>query len=121
LQGKEFILGDAIAGELLVRPKKPFDMTEARIELVRREYVPRDLGHEYLDVFKVRIAEGSKLQAGQPMTMPFRIEIPKTGFGTMCTRNSSVTWSLRGILARRMRGDTQVAEEVYVYNQMPRR
>jgi hypothetical protein len=116
LRGKEYTLADAIRGELVVRPTKSFDISEARIELVRREYVPRDMGHEHLDVFRIKIAEGSKLQAGQQITWPFRIEIPGTGFGTMQTRNSSVTWSLRGVLARRLRGDTQVEDQVYVYN-----
>ena len=116
LSGKEFLLGGKIEGQLLVRPKKSFDVSDVRVELVRREFVPRDLGNEHLDQCVVKLAGGTKLEAGQDLTYPFAIQIPSGGAGTIRTRNSTVTWTLKGILSRRLRSDTQVAEEVFIYN-----
>ncbi|MBI4788989.1 MAG: sporulation protein [Chloroflexi bacterium] len=119
LSGKEFVLGGRVEGQLLVRPKKAFDASEVRVELVRREYVPRNLGNEHLDQVVIKVAGGTKLEPGQDLKYPFVLQVPGGGAGTIRTRNSSVTWTLKGILSRRMRGDTQVAEEVFVYNVYP--
>jgi sporulation-control protein spo0M len=119
LPGKEYVLGETISGEFLVRPKKEFDATEVRIELTRREFVPRDLGNEHLEVKAIKVAGPTKLQPGQNLTFPFSLTLPSPSPVTCRTNNSSVNWLVKGILARRLRSDTRVEEEMFVYSGRP--
>jgi sporulation-control protein spo0M len=116
---QEWALGETIQGQLLVRPQKAFDATEVRVELVRVEYVPRDRGNENKEEVKVKVAGKTKLQPGQDLTFPFSLAIPSPRPVSGGTRNSTITWKLRGVLARFMRGDTVVEEEIYVYSGRP--
>lgn len=116
LSKREFALGETISGELILRPKKQFDVTEIRVELVRLEDVPRDEGNQFKQDEKVKLAAGTKLTPGQEMTFPFQIKIPTLRPITANTRHGTINWSLRGVLSRRMRGDTLVEQEVLIYN-----
>lgn len=111
-----FALGETVSGELVIRPKKAFDATEIRVELVRREFVPRDEGNEYRQDEKFKLAGGTKLVSGQEMTVPFQFKIPTARPITANTRHGTINWYLRGILSRRMRGDTMVEQQVLIYN-----
>ena len=119
LPHKEWVLGETIQGQLLVRPQKAFDATEVRVELVRVEHVPRDRGNESKEEIKVKLAAKTKLQPGQDLTFPFSVAIPSPRPVSGNTRNSTITWKLRGVLARFMRGDTLVEEEIFVYSGRP--
>jgi len=116
LPNSEWALGDTIEGELVIAPKKNFDASEIRVDLVRTEDVPRDEGNTYNEEQKIKLAGGTKLQAGQSLKFPFRITIPIGRPPTAQPSQFKVTWQLRGILARRFRGDTQGEADVYVYN-----
>jgi len=118
LPNQEFALGGTITGEIVIRPKKSFDATEIRIELSRREFVPRDRGNEYLKQEKLKLAGGTKLTAGQESTVPFQLKIPASLPITANLPHGSIAWTLRGILSRRMRGDTMVEQEVVLYNKV---
>ncbi len=117
LPGKEWVLGETIQGQLLVRPQKESDATEVRVELVRVENVPRDRGNESKE--EVKVASKTKFQPGQDLTFPFSVAIPSPRPVSGRTRNSTITWRLRGVLARFMRGDTRVEEEIFVYSGRP--
>ncbi len=121
LADKEWTLGQTIHGQLVVQPQKAFDVSEIRVELVREEHVPRDRGNKYRQPGVVKLAGGTHLEPGQAQTYPFDIAIPASVPTTMRTRNSTVTWSLAGILARRLRSDTRVEEEVFVSSGRPQR
>lgn len=117
LPGTEWVVGETIAGELQVCANKEFDVNEIRVELSRREFVPRDLGHEHVETIPVRVSGSTHLSVGQKLTFPFSIVIPTSAPITFNTSNSSVVWQLKGVLARRLRSDTRVEEQMYIYNQ----
>ncbi len=112
----EWVLGETVAGELRINPSKEFDATEIRVELVRREYVPRDLGNESLERVTVKVAGGTHLAPGQNLVFPFNVILPPSVPASFRTQNSCVEWKVSGILARRLRGDTRVDQELFVYN-----
>lgn len=112
IPGKEFAVGDTIKGELVVRPKKQFDVTEIRVELARRESVPRDEGNEFNESQPVKLASGTKLTPGQDLVLPFQLNISSSVPISCRTPHGSIVWTLRGVLARRMRGDTLAEQEL---------
>lgn len=116
LPGKEWVMGETIAGQLRVSPKKEFDVTEIRVELVRRERVPRDLGNEREILMPVKLSEGTRLKPGQNLTLPFNVAIPSPVPVTFTTPNSTLDWILRGVLARRLRKDTIAEQEIIIYS-----
>jgi hypothetical protein len=116
LPGKEWVMGETIAGRLQITPKKEFDVTEIRVELVRRERVPRDLGNERETMVPVKLSDGTRLKPGQNLALPFNIAIPSPVPATFRTPNSTLDWMLRGVLARRLRKDTIVEEQVFIFN-----
>ena len=116
LPGKEWVMGETIAGRLQVRPKKEFDVTEIRVELARRQSVPRDAGNEHVESMPVKLSEGTRLTPGQNLTLTFNVAIPTPVPATFSTPNSTHQWLLRGVLARQLRKDTFVEEEIFIYN-----
>jgi hypothetical protein len=119
LPGKEWVAGDTVEGQLLVRPQKEFDVSEVRVELVCREYVPRAEGHERLSEIKLQVAGKTHLQNGQALSYPFSLRIPDSAPPTSPMRQSSVSWMVKGVLARSLRADTRVEEEIFVYSIRP--
>jgi sporulation-control protein spo0M len=119
LGGKEWALGDTIQGQLVVRPQMSFDVSEIRAELTREEHVPRDRGNRHREALAIKLAGRTHLEPGQPVAYPFNVMIPTSAPPTLRTRNSSVTWSLSGILARTLRSDTRVNEEITVCSGRP--
>jgi hypothetical protein len=116
LPSKEWVMGETIGGRLRVCPTTEFDVTEIRVELVRRERVPRDLGNEHETVIPVKVSDGTRLAPGQNLMLPFNIAIPAQGPATSSTPNSTLDWRLRAVLARRLRKDTVGEQEIIVYN-----
>lgn len=119
LPSGQFALGETITGQLIVRPKKSFDATEIRLELVAHEFVFPDEGNVHEKATKVKLAGKTKLQPGQDQLYPFSVTIPANSPVTLKTGNSSVTWALKGVLARFLRGDTRVDGEIQVYSARP--
>ena len=116
LPGKEWVMGETIAGLLQISLKKEFDVTEIRVELVRHERVPRDLGNEHETSMPVKLSDGTRLMPGQNLSLPFNIAIPAPVPATFSTPNSTLEWMLKGILARRLRKDTIVEAGIIIYN-----
>ncbi len=113
----EFVLGETIAGQFQVCPQKEFDVSEIRAELVRREMVPRELGHQVEEVVPLKIAAGSRLKPNSNVAVPFRLAIPASAPPTLQTPHSQVHWFVRGVLARRLRKDTAAEQEIAVFSQ----
>jgi hypothetical protein len=116
LPGKEFVLGETIQGKLAVMPKKDFKVSEIRMELVRREVVPRDDGNEAVAEIKTQVSGGREIKAGEDFVLPFSLTIPDPSPISYHSNNASVTYSLRGVLARTLRADTTLEQEIFVYN-----
>jgi len=109
--------GERIEGKLLVSPQGKLKFREMRIELVRREHVPRDEGKSHtVTEDKVQLAGKTELRPGQLVEVPFALTIPQQGCPTRRTAHSTVTWTIKGVLPRRLAKDFTVTQEVYVYN-----
>lgn len=115
LPGREFVAGDTVSGQLIVRPAKHFDASEVRVELVRVEHVPRDKGNTHEEAQRVKVAGGTKFLAGQPQTFPFTLAVPSNAPPSATTPNGTITWTVKGVLARTLRSDTRVEEAVVVF------
>ena len=116
LPGAEWCAGEVIEGRLLITPQKNFDATEVRVELEQTEWVPVDRGNQKVNAVKVKLADKTKLVVGQPLAFPFKITVPQPCSPSGSTGSWSVTWKLKGILARFMRKDTAVEQELKVYS-----
>ncbi len=112
LPGTEWCAGETIEGRLVVNPQKNFDVTEVRVELEQTEWVPYDRGNQKVNALKVKLEGKTKFMAGQPMTYPFQIPIPQPCCPSAFSSYWTVTWKLKGILARFMRKDTAVDTEL---------
>jgi len=84
--------------------------------LEQTEWVPVDRGNQKVNAVKVKLADKTKLVVGQPMAFPFKITVPQPCSPSGSTGSWSVTWKLKGILARFMRKDTAVEQELKVYS-----
>ena len=100
----------------MVSPQKGFDVSEVRLALVQRENVPLAEGNTHAAEQSIKLSPQVKLQAGQPLSFPFKITIPSGGSPSCQTLNGSIAWFLVGTLARRLRKDTNVEEGVTVYS-----
>jgi hypothetical protein len=119
LPGIEWVAGETVEGKLLVSPQKTFDTTEVRVEVEQTELVPYGLGNQKVNVVKVKLAGKTKFTAGETLTFPFQIQIPQPCTPSCSSNNWSVTWKIKGILARFMRKDTAVDQVINVYTGRP--
>jgi hypothetical protein len=119
LPGIEWVAGETIEGKLLVSPQKNFDATEVRVEVEQTEWVPYDRGNQKVSQVKVKLAGKTKFAAGENLTFPFQIQIPQPSSPSGSSNNWSVTWKLKGILARFLRKDTAIEEVIKVYSGRP--
>jgi hypothetical protein len=119
LPGIEWVAGETIEGKLLVSPQKNFDATEVRVEVEQTEWVTYDQGNQKVNEVKVKLAGKTKFTAGETLTFPFQIQIPQPCSPSGSSNNWSVTWKLKGILARFLRKDTAIEEVIKVYSGRP--
>ena len=117
LPGKEFKMGDIIQGKLTVMPKKNFTASAIRLDLVRKEMVSRADGNEYTAEIKTQVSGKKELKAGEDFQLPFSLAIPDPSPVTYQSPKVTVTYTLRGVLARTLRKDTAVEEEISIYHQ----
>lgn len=137
LPSRHLLAGEAIDGGFLVTPWVAIDADAIRVELVRREEVPREEwgtafapvevggchasprgkgnAHEEVVADEV-IATESKLSAGTEHPFPFRLVVPSAAYPTTRTDNTQVGWLLRGVISRRLRPDDHLLLDVNVYN-----
>lgn len=113
----EWVEGERIEGRLLVSAQGKLKAREMRVELVRREHVPREEGStKDITVDKAQLGGKTELSPGQLAEVPFRLTIPQQGCPTRQTAHSTVTWTLRGVLSRRLAKDLTVSQAILVYN-----
>jgi hypothetical protein len=108
--------GDSVRGTLVVTPRSELHAEEVRVELVRHESVPRDKGNEeYTVLASSVVSEKPELTTAVPREYSFELPLP----GEMCpsleTDQTTVRWYVRGVVARRMRSDYNIAQELNVY------
>jgi hypothetical protein len=108
-------LGETIRGKLVMTAHKDLKLSDIRIELVQCEDVPESSGNTNESKVVETLAKGTVLTAGQSLSLPFQLTIPEQGLASFSGSNSSVTWTLTGILARRLATDYHVFKELQVY------
>jgi hypothetical protein len=113
----EWVEGETIEGKLLVRPQNDFKVSEVRIELQRKEHVPRDDGKTHtVTEGKAQLAPKTEFRANEVVEYPFSFSIPAQACPTRETPHSSVMWALTGTLNRSLRTDWTVGQQIIVYN-----
>lgn len=121
LMRKEYPSGSSLSGSLKVLPVKSFDASEVRLELVRYEFVP-DVTNSGTNNFsetnlvKIKLAGKTSFESGQSQVFPFNIQVPDQIPPSVQLGVGSLGYKLKGILARTLRSDTRVEEEVILYN-----
>jgi arrestin (S-antigen)-like protein len=113
--GRAVRSGETVRGTLVVTPGEEAEPQELRVELVRREEVTRGEGKTSETVAAAaRLAEKPSLGARIPTGLDFALPVPATACPTLRTGTSSVRWYVRGVVARRLRSDYNVVEEIAV-------
>ncbi len=113
----DWVEGEQVEGLVRIAPRKDFGASGARVELIRTEYVPRDLGNTHSVTEAKAVLAGSKdFRPGAPMDLPFSVAIPKQGRPTRRTGRSMVTWTLRASINRRLAKDFTCQQEIWVHN-----
>ena len=103
---------EEVEGTLRAEILQDLDVSEVRAELVRIESFGYD-GDEFL-AGRVRLEGDTELRQGRTREWRFRLETGEVYAPTVSTDYSSVTWLVRCVLARRMRLDTRIEQEIKV-------
>ena len=103
---------EEVEGSLRAEMLQDMDVSEVRAELVRIESFGYD-GDEFL-AGRVRLEGDTKLRQGRVREWHLRLETGEVYAPTVSTDYSSVTWLVRGVLARRMRLDTRIEQAIRV-------
>jgi hypothetical protein len=117
LEKRAFGASEPIEGTLVATPSAECKVNEVRVELERKEEVPRGEGNEEVVREAQAILDGAvELSPGMPREYPFRIEVPPDPVPSLRTEQSTVRWRLKGIGSRRMRSDYNVTQELLVHS-----
>lgn len=117
LPGLEWGPGQTLTGELRLYPRKEFTANEVRLELVQHEWVPREQGNVADTIAaKVKLAGKTALRAGQAQRFPFQVTLPANAVPSLEGQEGTLSWCLRGILARTLRSDIRAEATLTVYN-----
>jgi SpoOM protein len=116
LDREHFGPGDVVRGVLVATPLQACEASEFRVELVRHEDVPRNLGNtEDVEEGQATLESGVRLSLGAPREWPFQLQLPAVVVPCLQTEHSSVTWLLKGIGSRRLRRDYWVTHPIDVH------
>jgi hypothetical protein len=110
--------GEQLEGTLVVTPADDIKTTGVRVGLRRTVtyVVDRSKVVRRDDVGEVEVAGGQELAAGQSQRFPFTVAVPADAGPTAQAPHAVVEWTVRGIVARRMRGDLEAAAPIVVHD-----
>jgi hypothetical protein len=105
---------EVVRGRLLVRAKRHFEVRGVRVELARLE----DAGarRAYYAVAHQDLSGPISLNPTDSPTFDFSLPLPQDVAPTMVLPHSSLLWHVRAVLDRRLRGDFNIQQDVFVYN-----
>jgi hypothetical protein len=116
LDRDDFGPGEVADGTLVATALRACAAREVRVELVRVEEVPRDEGNAVeVTVSEAILDEAVELTPDTPREWPFRLALPEVVVPSLRTDQSRVTWLLKGIGSRRLRGDYSVSLPIDVH------
>jgi Arrestin (or S-antigen), C-terminal domain len=117
LEREHFGPGDSVQGALVATPLQACRMNELRVELVRREDVPRnERNTKEVEEGEAILQSDVSLSLGAPHEWPFQFQLPPVVVPCLKTEHSTVTWLLKGIGSRRLRRDYRVAQPIDVHS-----
>ena len=104
--------GDRLDGSLRAEILQDVSVSEVRVELIRVEA----FGSAVQDCFEdtATLDTDLELRRGEAREWRFQVNIGAVCAPSLQTRNSSVTWLVKCVLARRMRFDAQIEQEIRV-------
>ena len=116
LDREHFGPGDTVQGTLVATPLQACRMSEVRVELVRREHVPRNEGNtKDVQEGEAILESDVRLSLGAPHEWPFQLQLPAAVVPCLQTEHSRVTWLLKGIGSRRLRRDYRITQPIDVH------
>jgi hypothetical protein len=117
LPGRSFRLGERIEGTLVLTPRQDFKGRELRVELARTELVSRASGNvsETIEASEV-LEESPRYETGSSREYAFAMDVPEGAGPCLETDLTSVSWTLRAVVNRRMAYDPETQLWINVYN-----
>ena len=110
-------IGERIEGTLVLTPRQDFEARSLRVELVRREIVPRASGNtsETVQASEV-LDESPQFQTGLSREYAFAMEVPGAAGPSLKTEQTYVGWWLRAVVDRGLAFDYELKQLLNVYN-----
>lgn len=105
-------------GILSVTPGDDVKATGVKVKLTRTASYTAD-NHTIVrrdDVAEVELAPDMHFNAGQTQTFPFSVPVPPDPGPTASAPHTVVEWVVKGIVARRLRDDLEIAAPVVVFD-----
>jgi SpoOM protein len=116
LDREHFGPGDTIQGTLVATPLQACEAGEVRVELVRHEHVPRNLGNtEDVKEGEAILESDVRVSLGAQREWPFQLQLPAEVVPCLQTKQSRVTWLLNGIGSRRLHRDYRISQPLDVH------
>ena len=104
--------GDTLDGRLLVEMAQDVSAEEIRVELVREEKFGNDAKEHTVD--QVTLESDASLELGDAKEWRFQLNIGQVEVPTLKTEKSYVRWFVKAVLARAMRTDLRVEQDISV-------
>jgi hypothetical protein len=117
LPRSDWELGETIEGKLEMQAHKDFKLSGIRVELVQFKIVLEKEGNISGTSVKANLAESTIMKAGQTLTLPFQIEVPRRGAPSIDSENIAIFWRIEGILDRPLAKDYHVVQDLRVFSQ----
>lgn len=115
LPGLAAVAGSPFSGHLRILPHTDFSAAEVRLEMERSENVPINTGYSQSKAFGLKLAGPTQFRAGEPQSFPFQAPLPADAAPSLQTAHGTLTWTMKGILNRRLRRDTSVDQVITVF------
>ena len=104
---------DTVDGSLRAEISQDMRVSEVRAELIRVEAFGLYRGKDYREDL-VKVDGSVALRSGETREWRFRLKTGEVEAPSLRTDNSVVTWLVKCVLARRMRFDSRIEQEVWV-------
>jgi hypothetical protein len=110
-----WVAGETLTGSLEIQPQKAFDATEVRLELVKFEDIPSLDDKKPEIISKVKLAGKTHLEPGQPLRLPYEVQLPQPCAPSAAGEEWAIKWTLKVVLARFLQKDVHAEQGINVY------
>ena len=117
LPSRSLRIGEHIEGSLVLTPHQDFEARSLRVELVRREIVPRASGNTSETVqANAVVDESPRFQMGLSREYAFAMDVPGAAGPSLKTEQTYVGWWLRAVVDRGLAFDYELKQPLNIYN-----